>query len=589
MVLLVFYLFLFLVAKPIQANQVLLEDDFNRDNLGDWTVVRNSQHHHPQDPCLNQGYPAEWEVIDGKLGITINGSPCTTEIIPQQLDLTGVSDYKFEFDWSFPLSTHMDRNVLIKWQDENNWYGLHIVDDKLLLEKVVDGQLASLYDNWGYFQFEADRSYSFKISVVNELMTVWVNEQQILQTLDRPPFLRNYKTLGLKASSGGIFHSASFFDNLTVRSLDQIGEKKLNVPLYKQHDPEWENREYDHASEWSEVDTIARWGCALTSATMILDYHGINQLPSGNRLSPAKLNLWLKDQQDGFVGEGLVNWLAITRLTQIMSGVLSTPVLEYQWLEGKIDHAINEIKQNQPAILQIPGHFLTTDGYTASLTDLFIKDPAYDYHLFSQHQTDLLSVRSFIPSQTDLSHLLIVHDPEVKVTLVDESENVPAELKIYIEYLSDDVGEIEEQTKVKMMQNLAKPAMGKYLLKIESDEEENKEVEIYSYDTKGGVTVLSQEVLGVKLFDLNFNPTGESQLTEITNQFTLLRDLLKTLYESGEITTKYAYLKLDQLAAYAEKDEENQTRYQKLIINTAEKLKEFIPYSTIIFNLAPSS
>ena len=585
MLLVAFYLFLFLVAKPIQASQVLMTDNFDDGDFSDWTVMRNSQHHHPQEPCFDGGEPAVWKIAEGRLGITINGSPCTTEIVPHNLDLAEVDDYEFEFEWSFPVSTHMDRNVLIKWQDAENWYGLHIVDDKLIIQKVIAGQLASVYNNWGYYQFAADQSYQFKISVVNDLITIGVDDQQIIQVIDRPPFINGYQTIGLQASSGSIFKSSSWFDNLVVTSLDQVGQKKLGVPLYKQHDSSWKNVEYDRAQEWAETITIARWGCALTSATMILDYYHIEQLPTGKKLDPAKLNAWLKNEPDGFIGEGLVNWLAISRLTRMMSDELETPVLEYQWLGKEIEQAITKIDQDQPVILQLPGHFLVADGYNALQTDLFIKDPAYNYQLLSQHQTELSSVRSFKPSQTDLSYLLIVHDPETKVTLIDESGHLPAELKIYSEYIDD--FESEEQTKISIIQSLAKPAQGNYLLKIANDE--NRKVEIYTYNTEGEVTVLTQEIMGTKLFNLNFDPHEISELIEITNQFTLLRDLLKTLYEAREITTKYAYLKLDQLAAYAEQDEENQERYRKLIIKTAEELKEFVPYLTVIRTLAPSS
>ena len=585
----VFYLFLFLVAKPIQASETLFKDDFNTGDMGSWVVTRNSQHHHPQEPCFNKGYPAEWEIVEGKLGININGIPCTTEIVPQNLDLTEINNYEFEFDWYFPTSTHMDRNVLVKWQDKNNWYGIHILDNKLLLQKVIGGQLESLYNNWGYFQFEKDQSYSFKIGVIDDSIAVWIDGQLVFKTLDRPPFLSGYKTLGFQASSGNIFHSVSFFDNLIVSSLDQAGEKRLGVPLYKQHDPEWRDREYDHASEWAETNTIARWGCALTSATMILDHYGINQLPSGLKLNPAKLNLWLKNQPDGYIGEGLINWLAITRLTRTMSEALTTPTLEYQWIEGKIENALKEIAQNKPIVLQLPGHFLVADGYTAQQTDLFIKDPAHNRHLLSQHRADLLSVRSFIPSYTNLSYLLIAHDPEVKVTLIDESGSFPTELEIYPEYIQSFSDDAEGLTKIKMIQSLAKPLAGKYLLKIDGDEEKNNKVEVYTYDTEGEVAVLTREILGTKLYYLTFNPTGESQLNEIVNKFTLLRDLLKTLYSSGEITTKYAYLKLDLLATYAEDNEVNQARYQNLIIKTAQELKEFVPYLTVIRSLAPSN
>ena len=584
MISLIFCVFLFLLAQPIQASNILFTDDFTSNNLENWTVVRNSQYYHPEKPCFNGGYPTQWEIIEGKLGIDIDGIACTTEIIPQDLDLAEVNNYEFEFEWYFPISTHMDRNVLIKWQDTANWYGLHILGDKILLQKVINGKAESLYNNWGYYQFEADQSYSFKISVINDLITVWIDDQQILETLDRPPFLTINKTIGFQASSGDIFQSSSWFDNLIVKSLDQIGEKKLAVPLYKQHDPRWKNHEYDHANEWSTSPSIARWGCALTSITMILDYYDIKLLPTNQKLNPATLNAWLKNQADGFIGEGLINWLAVTRLTKIMSDILATPTLEYQWLEGKTNNAVEKIGMDQPVILQLPGHFLVGNGYDYSQADIFIKDPAYNRNLLNQHPHDLLSVRSFKPSHTDLSYLLIAHDPETKVTLIDESDQIPAELKIYQEHINS--FENEEQTKVKIIQSLAKPAAQKYLLKISN--QENQKIEIYTYDTKGEVTILTLEVTGTKLFELNYNSQKESQLIEITNQFTLLRDLPKTLYEAREITTKYAYLKLDQLAAYAEKDGLNQERYRKLITKTAQELARFIPYSTVIRTLAPS-
>ncbi|MBU0576291.1 C39 family peptidase [Patescibacteria group bacterium] len=588
MVLFVFYIFLFLLAKPILAGEVLLTDSFDDGDFNDWTVIRNQQWHQPDKPCFNGAYPAQWEIKEGRLGITIDGSPCTTEIIPQDLDLTEIYNYEFEFDWHFSESIHMDRNILIKWQDKKNWQGLHIVDNKLLLQKVINGQLESLYNNWGYFQFKANQQYHFKISVVNDLLTVWVDDQQVLQTLDRPPFLAGFKTLGLQASSGNIFRSVSFFDNFIVRSRDEIGEKKLGVPLYKQHDPTWKNQEYDHASKWSKKYTLERWGCAITSAAMILDYYGINQLPSGRKLDPGKLNFWLRDQPDGFIGQGLVNWLAISRLSQVMSQELQTPVLEYEWIGGDLHSAVKEIDQNRPAILQIPGHFLVADGYIANKTDLYLKDPAYNYELFSQHQTELSSIRSFRPSQTDLSYLLLVYNPEIKVTLIDESGQIPANLNVYIEYIKDPLGGLGDQTQISMIQSLAKPLENKYILKIENNQKEAQEVEIYSYDVDGRVTVLSQIILETKLFNLDFDKSKASQLTEVTNQFTLLRDLLKTLYESGDITAKYAYLKLDQLASYAQNDEENQERYKKLIMSTAQKLEKFVPYSTVIRNIAPS-
>lgn len=581
MILLTFYLFFFFLAKPIQAQEVLFSDNFDSGDLNSWLVVRNAQQHHPEKPCYNSGEPAAWEIIDGQLGIDINSIACTTEIIPQDFNLTDVKNYEFEFDWNFSTSTHMDRNVLIKWQNKDNWYGLHIVDDKLIIQKVIAGRSALLDNEWGKYQFEADQTYHFKITIFEDLINVWIDDEQVITSQDRSPFITGFKTLGLQASSGSIFQSSSWFDNIVVNSLDESGGKKLNVSLYKQNDLQWKNDEYDSAEDWGNKSGIGNWGCALTSAVMVLDYYKIDQLPSGEKLTPASLNDWLNSQNDGYIGEGLINWMAITRLTDIMSESLETPVLEYQRFSGNLETAIAEIDKDQPVVLQIPGHFLVADGYNKEQTDLFIKDPAYKYSSFSEHEADLLSVRSFKPSYTDLSYILIVYDPELEVTLIDESQQVPLNLQMYTEYLEDDLS--QETTPVKTIQSLGKPAPSNYLISVKNNSGLSKMIEVYAYDAKGQVSLLSQEVIGTKLFELEFSKTEVNRLTEITNQFTLFRELLRELYITKDITTKYAYLKLDELASYAEASHQSQIRYQLLISKTIHELREFLPDKLLEF------
>ncbi len=579
----IFYLLFFLVAKPIWANETLFTDNFERKNIGAWQVVRNSQHHHPLEPCFYHGLPALWQIVDGKLGININGIACTTEIIPQQLDLSEVHDYEFQFQWEFLKSTHMDRNVLIKWQDINNWYGLHILDNKLLVQKVIDGQLSSLYKNWGYYPFVADETYTFKITFIDDQIRVYINDELIIHTIDRAPFISGFKTLGFQASSGDIFQSSSFFDNLVITSIEERGEKKLHVHPYKQTDPEWKNQLYDHANDWSDKPTLGDWGCALSSAVMLLNYYQINQLPNNEKITPKTLNQWLKNQPDGFMGEGLVNWLAISRLTQEMSDILKTPVLEFSWIDKKKENIIQIIDHDQPVIINIPGHFLVADGYTADKLDFYIKDPAFDFQLLSQHQTELISGRVFTPSYTDLSYILLVHNPEMNISLVDESGHSPKNMSIYSEYISSQ--DRSEQAQVKVVQSIAKPEAGRYRLKITNSNQQESEFNLYTYDTLGKVSVFSLE-LQDGVVELNFDPNGETKIEKIDNKFTLLRDKLAQLYKDKEIKVKYAYLRIDLLASLAEKNLAEQTRYQNLIINQAKELKDFVPIKTIISNLA---
>lgn len=80
------------------------------------------------------------------------------------------------------------------------------------------------------------------------------------------------------------------------------------VPLLKQTSEPWQGLEYDSASIWNPSNTsINTWGCALTSAAMVLQYYNYTKLPDGTALDPGTLNTWLKNQPDGYVGNGLVN------------------------------------------------------------------------------------------------------------------------------------------------------------------------------------------------------------------------------------------------------------------------------------------
>lgn len=70
----------------------------------------------------------------------------------------------------------------------------------------------------------------------------------------------------------------------------------LNVTDLKQYTGGWENDIYDTIS-----GTIKQFGCALTSASMVLKYHGFSNT------NPKILNNWLISQLDGYLTNGLVN------------------------------------------------------------------------------------------------------------------------------------------------------------------------------------------------------------------------------------------------------------------------------------------
>ncbi len=166
---------------------------------------------------------------------------------------------------------------------------------------------------------------------------------------------------------------------LATLQADILPAKDLNVPLLRQTDPLWGAQVYDSASRWSPAHaTISDWGCAETSAAMILQYYGITKLPNNINLDPGTLNTWLKNQPDGYIGNGLLNWLAISRLSKLAK--TNNPNFIYDALEYRrkgIDKVslTDDINAGQPDILEEPGHFIVGKGINADTFN--INDPYY--------------------------------------------------------------------------------------------------------------------------------------------------------------------------------------------------------------------
>src|SRR5690554_6246667 len=74
--------------------QLIFSDDFADGEFSNWQVRRNAQWQQPTLPCMNQDQPAAWEIVDGRLGITIDGSHgCSTEITPQSIELRYLDNF----------------------------------------------------------------------------------------------------------------------------------------------------------------------------------------------------------------------------------------------------------------------------------------------------------------------------------------------------------------------------------------------------------------------------------------------------------------------------------------------------------------
>lgn len=241
-----------------------------------------------------------------------------------------------------------------------------------------------------------------------------------------------------------------------------------SFPYFSQKDPAWGDHEYDSASEWAGVDKsgIDRWGCALTSATMMLEEYGVKALDD-SPINPDILNDWLNEQSDGYVGPGFVNWLAITRFAK--DRLPDGKSLEF---ERSYDPALLTL----PSILGLPGHFVV--AYDEDTTNWSINDPANSSNSNLAKTTTLRSINRYIPSLTDLSYMMFVMNSGMSASLKNSAgEAIP--LDWVEEYLSDDIDDTDGASIKTAM--LPKPSNNTYTLTVNQPESTENELKIFLY------------------------------------------------------------------------------------------------------------
>ncbi len=119
----------------------------------------------------------------------------------------------------------------------------------------------------------------------------------------------------------------------------------------------------------SQSYTIKQKGCALTSAAMILGYHGVSVLPS-------TLNTWLinyKDSKGGPLGydkDGGIYWTAVSAYAKSLGKTVS-----FLGIAGNLEY---QICKYGPQITSVKNksHWVTPTGRDADRTTYLINDPA---------------------------------------------------------------------------------------------------------------------------------------------------------------------------------------------------------------------
>ncbi len=280
-----------------------------------------------------------------------------------------------------------------------------------------------------------------------------------------------------------------------------------SFPYLSQRDPAWKDIPYDNASVWAgtEADSIERWGCAITSVAMVLKEYDI-KMPSGDVANPDKLNSWLSSQPDGYIGNGLLNWLAISRLARESRVSGNSPTdLEFVKSYGS---AADEIESGEYPIVNEGGHFVTL--YDQDDTTYMINDPLDESRKSKPKSDPLVSINTYTPSNTDLSYLMIVGEPNMELGLLFSGSSVA---NSYIESIHDDIGS-SATTSAKVVM-LPKPVDGSYRLNVNNPGDDGSQFKVYAYNTDGEVDILDQAApVGDSSWNINYSSSGSEPSIE---------------------------------------------------------------------------
>lgn len=549
-----FFLLATLTPKPLNAQALLFQDDFEDENLIEWYIIGGT-----------------WSIKDfqGSKWLAASAPPYSSYEI--QTGSFSWSDYELTLDFS-PLSG-VDRNIFFRVKNERSTglpghdlpvaYGLHLTNRLVELQKWTSnsGQLLKSTS----YSFSTSEIYHFKILVNSNNIKIYVNNfsTPIINYTDTDnPISSGRIALALITGDSG---SEAFFDNVTVKMPPNI----LDVPDIKQYHPPWSLEIYDNASSWSTDPTISRWGCALTSASMILKYYGYDY-------DPHELNNWLNSQLDGYIRNGLLNWLAVARYTRLNTSD-DRPTLEFR--RYVVDSVIleNEINSERPPILKLPGHFLVAKGKVNS--DFLVNDPASTKSLLSQVEEDrninYSAIYSYLPSTTDLSYIMLIIDGgfDVKVSGPDEKEIVD---HFFVEEPildhPDRISTSGEQIGVFM---LPKPQEGKYSLEVTGNG--LYRLDSYFYDEEGKAQISSfKDIVSEESKDSFLMSFGQNSYIENVVSIDSLIEDWEVAYSHGFIYNRTIYSSIrDQLIFTKSFSQRGRPYFTKIMLNSILTQIEF--------------
>lgn len=535
------------------ASHRVFQENFDSNAEGSfpdgWILVNDPD----RTPCN-----ATWKVINGMAGIAIvNQGSCTTNLMPSDALWNNLGDnYIFELDMKFVNGT--DHNIAFRFTPSapsNDWYDLHFQSPgDFVLERVNPGifnvKIPQNYPN--------GQTYHIKITVNKNNIKVHIDN---LLVVDYTAFTDRFPTgrIALRAGTGADPSSETYFDNIVVTNIDDGGGATLPVPYYSQNSLPWGPSEYDHTKSLGFKNiTMDRWGCAVTSAAMVLNYHGMTQFQDNTALNPGSLNQWLKTHKgyltggSGNTSYSYLTWPAISKLTKDLfsAGKSNTKLMHKRaYPSANTTTLLNDDLniRNFPDILYVnnastSGHFVVAKGVLGN--SYAINDPEWNVPTLSSFNNTYTQVDRYIPSNTNLSYMLIVVNPNVELLIVNpngkktgkqvvngqiqEFNQIPDATYAFEAPISNpnDHGDIESLGAGVNVLLLPEPSAGDYQLLASSQTNEGYTVNIALFDQDGDMVVYKPVGhVGPNqddFFDINYSQTDNANaLNIVTFQSTI--------------------------------------------------------------------
>ena len=298
-----------------------------------------------------------------------------------------------------------------------------------------------------------------------------------------------------------------------------------DVPYYSQLDPNWGNDDYGGSvsNPWGPGEnSFWRWGCATTSAAMIISYHGLQQ--NGFTTTPKELNDWLRSDDVRGYSEGSIIWTKVAEYARL-NGVN----LHYYSGWSSNDGVVNGfLCENCPIILYTKtspydGHFLVATGRTQD-GDWKVNDPGY-YDLSTIGNSEYTEIRKYGISESDPSSIYIaahsplvflITDPAGRRTGFDPSTNTNINEILDSDYSFERLYASDGSFIESLIFSTGSPISGKYKMTIFGTGSGPFDIDFLVYDEDGNpglATISGNTFLGEIInVEIEYSDSSASQL-----------------------------------------------------------------------------